>query len=1345
MAESPPKRMTRARAAKVAIDTTITKPKGRITTKIATASTKVAVEEAATVPVKPKPAARRKAKTENDSIADTQGNQEPELPVKKPAARRKAQAVDEVEQDAQEAPAPAPKPRGRPRKTVATEPVVESSATRPRAVAPKSVTSTRAARTQPKRAVAAVLEDPFVEKVDQVPVRKATRARAAAMAMTKSVAAKKKVAFVDENDDSDKENRVPTPPKRETRAVAPRSGIRAKPVRKAAASTAGQTRTARRVKAAVEQESTAEKEVPISKPLSPKKVTQVGATSQEAEPQRPSSRDKAPTPIEVPSPRKVSSPAKAASPIKIASPLKDVTPTKTASPARATSPVRNLAQSPKKNPSPAKRTHPETSSHGLESDFDGPLLQPSSFSTSLLASPARRVPTSPFKDAMKESAKKPRDTEFQDSLLAQQPFKAPTSGPLFQSKSAFSVSTPSFRSSLLSTPARRPPQTAGKLQVFKTPLQSSLFQSRAPATAGPRVHTVRLPEFPAAIETASSAFKSCSPGKTPRIHNITPPRTEVNVFEDLVGLSEVGTSALKKPMASVSRSRQNPVLKSALKSAKRQFVAGMDGNISPTKIVKIDEGPPTRYMPEKLPKTPVAQLQLPEKHIASIVQQSSANKHFDFTFSTPATVYPEDDDLGADDTLFFTPVTKVFDLTSAKKNKGKASAPSTPRRAHSSGLVQNSLKRKAHDSSSGEAADSSAVATRKASPSAVSMTPLLSQLEGWSRTSPEKRVRDARHEERRGLFAYEVPVALESDQITETASPNPHFFDDEIVVCDVLEDHGPSSIDNCFTTPKREVKPASPPLSPASQIYGDENVAPAIDSALIDPTLVALDSGAGTIESPTQSLGTENPTPATTHREFSIPVEVPTVTPARLFARRVAQTVSKVPLKPAAGSSPEQSNIRRRMSVSGPVGPQKLEPLFASGISKSKSYTTNGSSAIRATSCSPKKTTRRARKSTMLTSEYSTPSKPGPLSSHPIATPTPSCYTMVSVSSAEASPLDMQVPHSQYPSPAMTAPWTPYSAAPLTTPRRLSEGILKGATVFVDVHTAEGADASGIFVDLLTSMGARCVKSWSWNPRAFMAPQFSADETPALAKVGITHVVYKDGGRRTLEKVRAAIKTGVPVACVGVGWVLDCEREGVRLPEALYDVDTSTLPRGGHRRRKSMEPRALANLNGTLFTPSRQMSKSPKTPSPAAVPLPPASEAEHRFLNQDGWAASPLQLSSPVDAGGRPMKRRSSGVFVRTPLAERKQVEPETPWDPSRFEDLPPLPLEPVTPGPPLDVRGLSMRTCPPKKEGEDGFPVSGRIEDFNGDEGTRRRLILARKRSLQFVPKIGSPLAKGT
>ena len=133
---------------------------------------------------------------------------------------------------------------------------------------------------------------------------------------------------------------------------------------------------------------------------------------------------------------------------------------------------------------------------------------------------------------------------------------------------------------------------------------------------------------------------------------------------------------------------------------------------------------------------------------------------------------------------------------------------------------------------------------------------------------------------------------------------------------------------------------------------------------------------------------------------------------------------------------------------------------------------------------------------------------------------------------------------------ATAVPQTPTSCMKLdleTPGRTVRKGVvpdvLKGAVVHVDVHTSEGADASGIFVDLLTQMGARCVKQWSWNPRASAVDRLEDSASPqALSqevsanKVGITHVVYKDGGKRTLEKVRAS--NGI-VSCVGVGWVLE--------------------------------------------------------------------------------------------------------------------------------------------------------------------------------------------------------------
>ncbi|PWW73067.1 hypothetical protein C7212DRAFT_366148 [Tuber magnatum] len=133
-------------------------------------------------------------------------------------------------------------------------------------------------------------------------------------------------------------------------------------------------------------------------------------------------------------------------------------------------------------------------------------------------------------------------------------------------------------------------------------------------------------------------------------------------------------------------------------------------------------------------------------------------------------------------------------------------------------------------------------------------------------------------------------------------------------------------------------------------------------------------------------------------------------------------------------------------------------------------------------------------------------------------------------------------------------------------------GVLAGAVVFVDVYTAEGADASEPYENALRGLGARVLKSWNWNL-----------DGGNKDKIGITHVVFKEGSPRTLQKVKDS--KGV-VVCVGVGWVIQCQNEQAWMDETQFAVDLNIIPRGGHRRRKSMEPKALGALS------------EPKTPQP---------------------------------------------------------------------------------------------------------------------------------------------------
>ncbi|KHN97714.1 brct domain containing protein [Metarhizium album ARSEF 1941] len=300
--------------------------------------------------------------------------------------------------------------------------------------------------------------------------------------------------------------------------------------------------------------------------------------------------------------------------------------------------------------------------------------------------------------------------------------------------------------------------------------------------------------------------------------------------------------------------------------------------------------------------------------------------------------------------------------------------------------------------------------------------------------------------------------------------------------------------------------------------------------------------------------------------------------------------------------------------------------------------------------------------------------------------------------------------HDSLSTPAKGDLWLGVGTPGKTPCRDVKPGLLRGAVVFVDVHTMEGADASGIFIELLSQMGAKCVKTWNWTPGSPLNV-----EGASSSKVGITHVVFKDGGKRTMEKVR---ETNGIVHCVGVSWVLDCERENEWLEESPYYIDTSFIPRGGARRRKSMEPKAIANLNGTIVS----------------------------CLNQ------------PTKVSSTPRNRRESTMWIRTPSDQGDSEDGDLDWSCALLTPVPKTPAPeaiakyaaelPETPTTevPSGIASPSRqsfltRTCPPK-EGKYRELGEG-ILSHGKDEQVMLRLMAARRKSLQFAPKIGSPLAK--
>lgn len=142
-----------------------------------------------------------------------------------------------------------------------------------------------------------------------------------------------------------------------------------------------------------------------------------------------------------------------------------------------------------------------------------------------------------------------------------------------------------------------------------------------------------------------------------------------------------------------------------------------------------------------------------------------------------------------------------------------------------------------------------------------------------------------------------------------------------------------------------------------------------------------------------------------------------------------------------------------------------------------------------------------------------------------------------------------------------------------------------------------------------------------------------------------------------------------------------------------------------------MEPRVLANLNGNLVPV--------ETPAKASFYISPTKE----FLN----------LSSPVSTSDSPQESVDASTPVSTTLAGAGQPV---------YEDDVSSMGSPTTPYYLSKGAQLVQQSCPPKQIAKALFPLSGRIED-QPDQSVRQRLLLARRKSLQWAPKVGSPLGR--
>lgn len=960
MPDSPPKRVTRARA-KAAGDVESQLKVADIVTVSAKASVnnnrQVALSKA-TAPTKettPAKATKRKTRA-NDENPNPEvetivvENQQNEFLKKR---TRQKKPLDEVKEDVLKSAVPTPRTCTVVPETSSTETNVGIEASKPRGRAKK------AASAKPADSI-------DTKDTEVIEPSKKLRARPTAVAAKRSTASstatkpstRKKVNFQLQNElDKNKEN-VPLLAKVPDKGVLKATGLKAKPIRKPASA-----KTGNRGKKAAKRT-----EMEESRPLSPKKVTQIAKSSPVC------SEDELGS---------------------------DKTP------------VRPLSRSPIKPPMSAIREVEKPVSNIDFGNMKAPSALENVIPSNALASPARRPPPSPFKDALKES---PKRVKLGDNLL-NPGFQAPHSP---------------MKSSLLQSPARRLAISMAPPSAMKAPhstMKASLLQTparrlaitpiRFPPASPPKSDVTSV--LDCSVATNQNHFPRNLQFLTPKDHrtSLVSPSKSNNAEELKEAEQEVEADpkVLDTPAHLNLTQKSNP--EEPQTSAENVYVS-MDFAADAHSMLNISPSP--GQMMEPIPVDSGLQSMKHEQKAgpggnlfaSAAVLQAPISKANSFSLTPPSPMCDElsgsEDELTAGDELY---ASTPFEYREISKYQS-------------------------------------------------SFTPLATKLSGWRASSPGKNTPAEPNERQLALFSPAGPTLFDKPEHRDIAAPVDFpkfsFFEDEIAVRD---EEGNESLVVKPGVHKGYVEAGVSQESQTLEEYGDENALP------LDPQLL-------------------NSEPA---------IDQPTLicTPQKLFSSRAREihTISKVPLRPSADGSPIDLPRKRSRSLAGPLADINASQKDDHGCNDIFLPAVQDMSVLNEVASGP-------------------PTTPESFVSELPHTPGSSIFSNF--------------------------------MSPLRNLRKGSPGVLKGAVVYVDVHTTEGADASGIFLDLLTQMGARCVKQWLWNSRSaavssgenVTAP--SPDCTMLSSKIGITHVVYKDGGRRTLEKVREA--NGV-VLCVGVGWVLE--------------------------------------------------------------------------------------------------------------------------------------------------------------------------------------------------------------
>ncbi|KKZ66388.1 hypothetical protein EMCG_07892 [[Emmonsia] crescens] len=1306
---SPPKRMTRARAARntEASDGLATAPHKE--TKAAdktTATTKGRPRiKTADIPAAPKPAVRRKPA---NATSNTDGVEPRKQPVKRGRKKilEEAQDTSAIDGDSSDdemdivtvksepkvAPSlrkPASVSKASAAKTRKAVPVLKGKGhdksenvedhddddelaqpelPKQRPGKPKTTSTTRKGKTgatqssekapvgRPRKATTVAADDGNKGTSKTIHISAASLTATSAASRARTTVPRKKVTFLDMATDSDKENQpMPASTAAELKHKI-KIGIKGKPVRKPAP-TSGERKSTSDAKEEIKKE-----------PLSPKKATQIARSGSSASSADDAGDDDSSSPRSR-VPRHNGSPTKRDRRGAFDSPVKNID---------FVSPVKPSSQAPSL-PQAARDEQP-LFYHSVQGAISADSI--------MLSSPARKLPPSPYKESMRDS---PRRAPLQPAVLLScseaadkreySPLKiSPRKGNLGASfsQSLFkSAATPSKgKPTLLQSPAKRPPspiKSLGSRTIGRgTPSRRAISALQSEETLAYHVKpSVALDEQQ---ESATKPFDQ----------NVKEELNPDDVFTDCTLNFDMSVLEVGHSLGGHGDEAYHPVMEEASDETPMKTPAQeLDDPFVVTEITSTSSSPVNGY-----------EIFSPDASVSSLksytrIPPAAPSPPVFIAKSSVQFVYRDDMVEDSDDEL-------MADVSPIKFNVAQS------RRETLFGAAGES-----------DMADINEMPEEK-----LGFTPLAERLSKWDSISPVKR-RSSRVQSR-GIFSPLKPSRSVEQDTQDDVKDNelenvpqplavrlsiasditvPTFFDDEMAVHhresmdratmpgeldnETTRENGGSTMGQLNDGDDLEIALEIHEDAEYYEAFGDENAAPSESTVPIDPGLFD--------ESVSQNL---NPV----EKEDSPPLRM-SVTPvrSRVFPRTI-HTVSKVPLRPDGDGSVLKVPRKRSRSLSS--SPRKNSTLQ---LANSKIPPT----------LSPRKGRTSLKPSGDDISESETESK------QPDETP-------------------VEYSSSTWPRPAGAGAKKSPSKS-----KSKNDKVLQGAVVFADVHTAEGADASGIFVELLTQMGARCVKSWSWNPRASLSPVDGVD--PKEGKVGITHVVFKDGGVRTLEKVREA--NGL-VKCVGVGWVLDCERKSKWLDEINYGVDVSLVPRGGQKRRKSMEPRALSNMNGSIIKLDSSTSSNSGRRSGTdretfqelmrLSPTPPSSRRESMEWEMEPPASeSQQQQQQPFAIQSTPTNLSRTRGFSPSSVV----VSPTTPDFNYAFDFDGASAPSPITPYYPSQGTKLAQQTCPPKQLRQ-GLFDNGR-GDSQMSDGLRIRLEAARRRSLVWKPKVGSPLGR--